>query len=139
MAVGAGCGSLQGQRHWQQKFWGVLIGLRPPGGCHQDLAPPNSYRLLCIDSCVGCLTSTQATNRVGTQPHPSDSLLKVSLSTTLPTRRTRSTSTHQWAGTRPSHEETCTRLLGSIIHQRTDSKEARRTTTLQPAEQKPQS
>ena len=29
---------------------------------------PLPTRLLCIDSCVGCLASTQATNRVGTQP-----------------------------------------------------------------------
>ena len=30
--VGDGCGSLWGQRRWQQKFWEVLIGMSPPGG-----------------------------------------------------------------------------------------------------------
>ena len=32
--VGSGCGSLQGQGHWQQKFWEVLLGMRPPGVHH---------------------------------------------------------------------------------------------------------
>ena len=28
--VGGGCGSWWGQRHWQQKFWEVLLGMSPP-------------------------------------------------------------------------------------------------------------
>ena len=28
--AGGGCGSPRGQGHWQQKFWEVLLGMRPP-------------------------------------------------------------------------------------------------------------
>ena len=28
--AGGSCGSLQGQGHWQQKFWKVLLGVSPP-------------------------------------------------------------------------------------------------------------
>ena len=31
--LGGGCGSLQGQGHWQQKFLKVLLGVSPPGVC----------------------------------------------------------------------------------------------------------
>ena len=67
--------------------------------------------------------SGQTANRAGTQPHPSaDRLLKVFLSTALPTRGTRPSSTYQWAGTSPSYQEACTSLLDSFIHQRADSR-----------------
>ena len=73
-------------------------------------------RLQCWDA------SGQTTNRAGTQPHPSaDRLPKVflspqpplntSLDMALPTRGTRPSSTHQWAGTSPSYQEVCTSLL----------------------------
>ena len=39
----------------------------------------------------------------------------------LPTRGTRPSSTHQWAGTSASHPEACTSLLDSLIHQGADS------------------
>ena len=32
--AGGGCGSLQGQGHWQQKFWEVLLGVSPPRVTH---------------------------------------------------------------------------------------------------------
>ena len=49
----------------------------------------------------------------------------------------RLSSTDQWAGTSPSHQEACTSLLASFT--RGQTAEARRTETLQPVEQKPQS
>ena len=33
--AGDSCGSPWGQGHWQQKFWKVLLGMSPPGVCHQ--------------------------------------------------------------------------------------------------------
>ena len=32
--AGASCGSPQGQGHWEQKFWEVLLGVSPPGVHH---------------------------------------------------------------------------------------------------------
>ena len=63
-------------------------------------------------------------------------LVNIPHDTALPTRGTKPSSTHQWAGTRPSHQEACTNLLASAI--RGQTAEAR-TTTLQPVEVKPQS
>ena len=37
-------------------------------------------------------------------------------------RGTRLSSIHQWAGTSPSHQEACTSLLESLIHQEADSR-----------------
>ena len=41
---------------------------------------------------------------------------------TLPTRGTRPSYTHQWAGTSPSHQEACTSLLDSLIHEGADNR-----------------
>ena len=38
------------------------------------------------------------------------------------TRETRPGSTHQWAGTSPSHQEVCTNFLYSLNHQKADSR-----------------
>ena len=38
------------------------------------------------------------------------------------TRETRPGSTHQWAGTSPSHQEVCTNFLYGLIHQKADSR-----------------
>ena len=88
-------------------------------------------------SCVSCRlqcwdTSVQATNRVGTQPHPwADRLPKDILSTqtslntpldmALPIRGTRPSSTHQWPGTSPFHQEACTSPWTNLTHQGADT------------------
>ena len=84
MEAGGGCGSLWGQRHWQCKLWGVLIGVSPPGGrdfLTKSRPHPTPCRLQCWDA------SGQKTNRVGTQPCPlEDRLPNVFLSLQLPTK-----------------------------------------------------
>ena len=81
-----GCGSLWGQRHWWQWFWGVLIGVRLLGGCHfltKTWPHPTAYRPQCWD------TSGQTTNRVGTQPQPpADRVPKILVSPQLPGKHT---------------------------------------------------
>ena len=74
------------------------------------LVPPKSLgRLHCW------VTSGQTTNKEGTQPHPSadrqsvTELCSPDQHPALPT-------------TSPSHQETCTNLLDSLIHQREDSR-----------------
>ena len=63
--------------------------------------------------------SGQTTGRTGTQPHPSaDRVPQATLSSqppistplnvASPTRGTRPSSSHQWAGSNPSHQEACT-------------------------------
>ena len=98
---------------------GVLIGVSSPSSCHCDTKTwphPTACRLQCW------YVSGQTTNRVRTQPHPSsDRLPKVFLSpqpplnipldTVLPTRETRSSSTHQWGDTIPSYQEACMSIL----------------------------
>ena len=97
---GDGCGSLWGQRHWWEYFWGVLIGMSPLGGCHfvtKTWPYPRASRLQCWDA------SGQTTNRVRTQPHQSaDRLHKVFLIPQLPTKHT------HWHG--PAHQRDKTRL-----------------------------
>ena len=114
--AGVGCGSLWGQGHWWRRPQGTFIGVCSPGGHHlgtKTWPHPTACRLQCWDD------SGQTTNGVGTQPHPSaDKLSKAVLSQrlpinrpldmALPTRRTRPSSIHQWAGTSPSHQEACT-------------------------------
>ena len=113
-----GCGSLWGQR---QRWWRpqpIFISMTSPRGHHfgtETWPHPTACRLQCWD------TSGQTSNRAGTQPHPSaDRLSEVLLTpqppintpldTVLPTRGTRPSSTHQWAGTSPSDQEACTSL-----------------------------
>ena len=72
------------------------------------LDPPKSCSLQCW------VASGQTTNKEGTQPHPSaDKRIKVLLSSAHQ-RRTQ-LSSH-------SHQEACTSLLDSLIHQRADSR-----------------
>jgi len=40
----------------------------------------------------------------------------------LPTRGTKPNSTHQWAGTNPSHQEACTSPWTNLTHQGTDTR-----------------
>ena len=115
-----------GNIHWRELSWRLSIW-------HQDLAPV-----------LGCL---RPNNRMGTQPQPSaDRLPKVNLSPQLPiyipldtslsTRGTRPSSTHQWAGTSSSHQEACTRPWTNLTH-KGQTPEVRRSTILQPEEQRP--
>ena len=63
----------------------------------------------------------QTINQAGTQTYSSaDRLLKVFLSTALPIRGKRHSSTHQWAETSHNWQEAYTNLLDSLIHQRAD-------------------
>ena len=64
--VGGSDDSPQGQRHWWQQFWGVLISIRPPEGCHflKDLAPPKSLEAPDLGGFM------QITNRAGIEHSP---------------------------------------------------------------------
>ena len=139
-------GHLWGQGQWWQWYKGELVGVSSPGGHHfvtRTQPHPTGCRLQCWD------TSDQTTNRAGTQPQPpADKLPKVFLNpqpplntpwdTALFTRGTRHSSTHQWAGTSPSHQEACTSLQNILTHWG-QTPEAKGTTTLQPREWKLQS
>ena len=82
--MGGSDDSPQGQRHWWQQFWGVLISIRPPEGCHflKDLAPPKSLE---APDLGGFRQITNSRNR--TQPQTSaDRLPKVFLSPQVPAK-----------------------------------------------------
>ena len=105
-----------------------------PGGHHfgtKTWAYPTAFRFQCWD------TSGQTTSWLGMQPHPStDRMPKVERSSqppvntpldmTLPTRGTRPSSIHQWAGTSPSHQEACTSLWPDLTHQKSDIRSKRK-------------
>ena len=89
-------------------------------------------------------TLGQTTNRVGTQPHPSEVRLPkdvlspqlpldTPIVTARPTRGSRLSSTHQWAGTSPSHQEVC----ASLAHQGADTS-SKKTRIQQPVELSPE-
>ena len=110
--------------------YGIFFGVSSPGGRHfgtETWPHPTACRIQCWDA------SGQTTNRVGTQPQPStDRLPKVVLSShppldtpldmALPIRGTRSSSTHKWADTSRSHEETCTSPWTNLTHQGADTR-----------------
>ena len=120
--AGCGCGSPWGCRHWWWRLQGVFSYVNSWGGWHlawvtsTKIWPyPTACRLQYWDA------SGQTTNRSGTQPQPSTGrlpknflspqpILDTSLDTALPTRGPRASSTHQWAGTGPSHQKACTSL-----------------------------
>ena len=88
------------------------LSQRPPPQC-EDLAPPNSQQTPVLN--VPC----QTTSKTGTKHHPlTERLPKIILSSqtpintpldvTLPTRKTRSSPTHQNTGISPLHQEACT-------------------------------
>ena len=83
VVVGGGrhsCGSLWGQRHRLQEFWGILSGMSTPGS-HRFLTKirlvPTAYKLQCWDA--SGQTSNQGRNIA-------DRLLKVLMSSQLPTK-----------------------------------------------------
>ena len=97
---------------------------------HQDPALLNCLQAPVLD------TSCQTTSKTGTQPHLSaDSLPKVLLSSqkpqntppdvALPFRGKRFSSTHQRAGTSPSHQEAYTGTWTNLTHQGADNKSKR--------------
>ena len=52
---GGSCGSLQGQRHWQQQFGKESIAVSPPRGCHEPIKQPvvSSAGLLWVKQTTG--------------------------------------------------------------------------------------
>ena len=97
---------------------------------HQDPTPHNCLQAPAQD------TSCQTTSKTGTQPQPSaDRLPKVVLSsqtlqntpldTALPFRGKRLSSTHQSAGTSPSHQEAYTSPWSNLTHQGADNRSKR--------------
>lgn len=95
-------GSLWGQEHWWQRFWGMLTGVSCPEGYPfnaKSQPHPTAWD-----------ASSQKINRVGTYSYSADKLLKVFLSselplnttfaTALPTKERGPSSTHQGADTR---------------------------------------
>ena len=102
---GGGCGSPWGQGHWQQKFWEVLFGVRPPKSTMSHNKEPGTLQCW--------VASGQTANREGTQPHLSaDKQIKVLLS-----------SAHQ-GNTKlyPPPVPPIRKLLDSLIYQRADSR-----------------
>ena len=108
----------------------------------QDLTPPNCLQAPLLD------TPGKTTNKTGTQTQPSaDRLPKVVLRPQTPQntppdaalsiRGKRSSSTHQNAGTSPSHQEVYISHWTKLTHWG-QTPEARGTMTLQPAERRPQ-
>ena len=70
---------------------------------------------------LGCFKGINQYGR-NTAPPSAEKLLKVFLSMVLLIRETRPSFTHQWAETRPSHQELCANLLESLIYWRVDSR-----------------
>ena len=108
----------------------------------QDKAPTNCLQDPVLDA------SWQTTSKTGTQSHPSaDRLHKVVLNSQTPQktppdmalaiRRTRYSSTHQNAGTSPSHQEAYPRTRTKCTYWG-QTPEAKRTMTMKPEERRPQ-
>ena len=102
---------------WHWDLAPVLRHLRPNHQQGGNTAPPSADRLY----------------KVSLNPQPP---INIPLDTVLPTRGTRPSSTHQWAGTSSSHLEACTGPWTNLIHWGADTR--RRTTILQPEEWRPQ-
>ena len=115
--AGGGNGSPWG-RHWQQKFWEVILGVNPPGDHHWYHQRASRYECW--------VTSGETANREGTQAHaPANKWIKVLLSSAhqsntqlYPPEQHPALSTT----TSPSHQEACTSLFNSLIHQKVDSR-----------------
>ena len=119
----------EGAGYWRKRPQGIVISVSNPGNCHFGKIWP--HPIACRHQCREA--PGQITNRVGTQPHPSaDRLPKgvlsmqppliISLDTALPTRWTRPSSTHQWAATSLSHQETCASPWINVTNQRADTR-----------------
>lgn len=101
-----------GTKTWAAAVWGRVYW------CEPSKRPLWARQAACGLQCWVALGQT--TNRVGTQPHLSaDKWLKLSLSTALPTRGTRPSYTHPWAGIRSSHQEPCSSILASSMRGQT--------------------
>ena len=85
-----------------------------------------------VGSCAGKPQAKQPTGQENSTIHQQTGCLKSSwaqscplntpLDMALPTRGTRPSSTHQWAGTSPSQQEDSTSLLNSLTHQGAESR-----------------
>lgn len=115
-----------GQGHWWQRPQEILISICSPGSRHIG-TKTWPYPTACW--LQGWNTSGQTTSRTGTQPSldgPPKAILRsqpplnTHLHTALVTRRTRPSSTNQWAGTSHSQQEACTRPRTNFTHQRAD-------------------
>ena len=114
-------------RHWTKRDrvaphninWREL-SKRSPSQC-QDPAAPNGQQAAVLD------TQCQTTRKTGTQSHPlAERLPKIILSSqtpqntppdaALPTRKTRSSPTHQNTGTSPLHQEAYTSHRINLTH-----------------------
>ena len=117
------CGSLWGQRHWLQEFWGILSGMSTPGS-HRFLTKirlvPTAYKLQCWDA------SGQTSNQGRSI---ADRLLKVLVSSQLPTKHSPwhspayqrdKTQLHSPAGRNQSFPPAS--LYNSCIHHGADSR-----------------
>ena len=124
--MGGGCKSPLVHRSWQQPLLGAsptMWTLMQEGAIVESSLwlistktwpHPTAYKCPCWDA------SGQTTNWVGTQPYSSadrlpkdflslQPLLDMSLEMALPTRGSRSSSIHQWAGISLSLQEACSR------------------------------
>ena len=96
------CSSLWGQGHWWQGCWGVFAGTK---------ARP--HPIYPLGSSVGKPQAKQPTGQKHspTHHHTAKSSWTHTPWKALPTRGTRPSSTQQWAGTSPSHQEVYTSPL----------------------------
>ena len=139
--AGGNCGSLQEQKHSQRSPKEYLLASAFLEAIIFSPRPGLTLQLASQD------TSGQTTNQVGTQPHSSaDRLVKVFPSTQLPDKHTswhgpaqsdKTHSTHQRAGTSPSHREARTSLLDQPHPPRW--RHQKKNYNLKPSEWKPQS
>ena len=131
--MGVSCGSLKEWGHcWEvpeNNIWALLevtISALIPAPTQEPEAPV-----------LWCLRSK---NQVWTKNHPSaEKLPKVVLSPKMPlntpldmaltTRGKRHSSSHQWAGISPSHQEVCTRPWTNLTHQGADTRNERNYTS----------
>ena len=97
--------------HWCESSWRLLF---PPHNLNPIQQPEGSSART---------PEAKPPKRLKHSPiHQADRSLEVFLSMALTTKRTRQSTTYQQTGTRPSHQEACTSLLDSLIHQMADSR-----------------
>ena len=122
-------GLLWGQGQWWTPQR-IPISVSSPRGCHfgtENWPHPTAYR----PPVLGCLrpnnqqggntaptSSRQAAKFVLSQQPP----MKTHFDMAMLTRRTRLISTHQWAGTSPSHQQSCRSQWTNLNHQEADTR-----------------
>ena len=128
------CSSLWGQGHWYQRSQGILILVSSPRGSYfstETQHHPITFRFQCSKA------SGQATNKIETQPHTSEDRLPKVILSSQPPQNTHFDMALPNRGTRSLP-------LGSLHkpqdqpHPPGSRHQDRETTTLQPAERRPQ-